>query len=612
MKPIDLERRTIGVNICAEGDVEVCVWAPEADKIELVLTNGNAVALQKTEYGYWEELHSNLKTGDRYKFRIDGNDALPDPASLSQPEGVHGHSEVIDLGHFNWTDNKWKNPVLSDYIIYELHTGAFSPHGNFKGIEEKLDYLVELGITAVEIMPVAQFPGGRNWGYDGVYSFAVQDSYGGAKGLQKFVDACHRKGLAVVLDVVYNHMGPEGNYLRNFGPYFTNKYHTPWGDAINFDDAWSDEVRRFFIENVLMWFRDFHIDALRMDAVHAIRDFGAKHILKEIREYTDQLMKLTEHTHYLIVESDLNDTRLIDPIERYGYRMDAQWIDEFHHSLRVATGQKKHGYYADFDGLPHLAKSFKSAYVYDGIYSTERKRTFGNKTDKNPASQFVVFSQNHDQVGNRMLGERTSQLVSFEMLKLMAGAVLVSPFIPLIFMGEEYGEPNPFLYFVSHTEPDLIETVRNGRKAEFKDFHAQGEAPDPQDEETFRRSKLQWDLLHVSKHSVLFKYYKALIRLRKNNYVLSHLDKNDLDVNVTNQRQVLNIHRYKGSEQLLCILNFSAKKQTVAPAADKKWHKLFDSATPEWNGPAASLASITSGDELTLHPESILIYSHNV
>ncbi len=333
-----------------------------------------------------------------------------------------------------------------------------------------------IGVNAIELMPVVQFPGSRNWGYDGVFPFAVQHSYGGARGLQTLVDICHQKGIAVVLDVVYNHLGPEGNYLGAYGPYFTDKYNTPWGNALNFDDAWCDGVRQFFIENVLMWFRDFHVDALRLDAVHAIKDFSAVHILREIKMHVNQLTKETGRTHHLIVELDLNDPKFINPLEEQGFGMDAQWIDEFHHALRVTATGESTGYYSDFTGISHLAKAYQDAYVYDGQYSPHRFKKFGLKAENHPGQQFIVFSQNHDQVGNRMLGERTSQLVSLEMQKLMAGAVLVSPYLPMLFMGEEYAEPNPFLYFVSHTDPDLVEAVRKGRKAEFAAFHALGEA----------------------------------------------------------------------------------------------------------------------------------------
>lgn len=513
-------KRLVGVNFNSDGLAEVLVWAPFAHSVDLNVKRGLVIPLQKGQRGYWKLVTSELKPGESYGFIIDGNASLPDPASLFQPEGVHGLSVAAPIQNFNWHDKDWRNKDLGEYIIYELHTGAFSDEGTFAAIEEKLDYLIDLGITAIELMPVAEFPGNRNWGYDGVFPFAVHHSYGGPAALQQLVNTCHQKDLAVILDVVYNHIGPEGNYLGHYAPYFTGKYQTPWGDAINFDDAWCDGVRQYFIENALMWFRDFHIDALRMDAVHAIKDFSPKHILQEIKENVDALMQITNRRYYLIIECDLNDTRFIKPAADGGYGIDAQWTDEFHHALRVTAGQQRDGYYADFNGIAHLAKAYQDAYVYDGQYSEERHKKFGVKTTGQPGRQFVVFSQNHDQVGNRMLGERTSALVSFEMQKLLAAAVMLSPYLPLLFMGEEYSEPHPFLYFVSHTDPELVEAVRKGRKEEFKNFMAQGEAPDPQATETFERSKLQWHLVSRPPHQTMLNYYKALIQLRKTNPVL--------------------------------------------------------------------------------------------
>jgi maltooligosyltrehalose trehalohydrolase len=609
MNEIDITRRGIGVSFSG-GLAEVCVWAPLKEKVEMLVNETQKIALSKDEFGYWRTSTDQLQPGDRYSFLLDDKGGFPDPASLAQPEGVHKSSMAVNLQDFNWNDNGWNNLPLKDYIIYELHAGTFTDEGTFEAIGKRLDYLKDLGITAIEIMPVAQFPGTRNWGYDGVFPFAVQHSYGQATGLQQLVDQCHERGLAVVLDVVYNHMGPEGNYLDEYGPYFTDKYGTPWGKAINFDDADCDGVRRFFIENVLMWFRDFHIDALRMDAVHAIKDFGHKHILREIKEHVQSLMATTGKIHHLIVECDLNDTRYINPLEEHGYGMDAQWIDEFHHSLRVTAGEERSGYYADFDGIQHLAKAYKDAYVYDGQYSPHRRKKFGVKAN-NAGQQFIIFSQNHDQVGNRMLGERSSKLVSPEMQKLMAGAVMVAPYLPMLFMGEEYSETNPFLYFVSHSDPALIEAVRKGRKAEFAAFHAKGEAPDPQSEETFAHSKLQWHLLKEAPHRTMFEYYKSLIALRKSNPVLSNLNRKNLDVRIEEKLQVLMLHRWHEDHHLLCLLNFSKEAQSIlVPPLELQWTLLFDSGDPKWAGPQAAVASLTDNNELTLQPETLLIYSN--
>ena len=610
MDIVDIHKRSLGVNF-TKGKAEVVVWAPLAEKVEVVLPDKNiSIPLVKYDLGYWETTTDILNPEDLYKYIINGDKELPDPASVSQPQGVHGYSQAWNTSDFKWTDRNYNYVPLEEYIIYELHTGTFTEEATFAGIAKKLDYLKELGINAIEIMPVAQFPGNRNWGYDGVFPFAVQNSYGGAKGLQQLVDLCHQKGLAVILDVVYNHLGPEGNYLGAFAPYFTDKYNTPWGKALNFDDAWNYGVRRYFIENVLMWFRDFHIDALRMDAVHAIKDFSPDHILKEIKHYVNQLMLETGRKHYLIVECDLNDVRFINPLHEDGYGMDAQWVDEFHHALRVTAGQERSGYYGDFEGISHLAKSYNDAYVYDGIYSPGRAKIFGTKASKNQGHQFVVFSQNHDQVGNRMLGERTSQLQSFEMQKLLAGAVLVSPFLPMLFMGEEWAEPNPFLYFVSHTDPALIEGVRKGRKAEFAAFHAQGEAPDPQAEETFKQSKLQWNLLEEEHHQTMFRYYQRLIWLRKQHPVLKQLNRNQMEVHCNEEQQTVVLYRWEGSHQLLAVMNFSKMQQLVMlPNYNANWQKLLDSADPLWKGPLASSNAVSDGAAIIVQPESFLIYS---
>lgn len=629
-------KRNIGLNFNADGQsASVRLWAPLAKsvvlKIEAALLESNGpgyIELHKEPHGYWSVKTDLIRPGDKYWFVLDGNQQLADPASLSQPDGVHGASEAISL-NLAWTDGQWRNIPLRDYILYELHTGTFSAGGDFEGIAEHLDHLLDLGITAIEIMPVSSFPGTWNWGYDGVFPFAVQSSYGGALGLQELVSLCHQKGLAVVLDVVYNHLGPEGNYLGQFGPYFTDKYKTPWGNALNFDDAECDGVREYFIENALMWFKDFHIDALRLDAVHAIRDFGAVHILQEICERTDQLMRESGRVHYLIVESDLNDPRFISALGENGMGMDAQWTDEFHHALRVAAGGEKTGYYADFNGIAHLAKSYKDAYVYTRMYSEERKKTFGRDAGAHSGERFIVFSQNHDQVGNRMLGERTSTLVSFEMQKLLAAAVLCAPFLPMLFMGEEWGETNPFLYFIDHTDSELVDLVRKGRKAEFAVMHAEGVAPDPKSEQTFEASKLNWDRLPgtdiryknlqngeggiaVNRHERLFVFYKHMIALRKNNLQLGSCDRSAVRVYPFEDKNCLILERgLSGSKELvLCLMNFSGSSQTLTiPSELTNCIKIADSADPAWLGPMAAPEAVSPAQNVHIFPESFIAYS---
>ncbi len=607
---IRIDQRGLGVTFLNDGTADVVLWAPEKKKVQLINTVSNKkYDLVSDDMGYWTLNTRALIPDDFYHFILNGENYFPDPASLSQEEGVFGPSQAVHPEEYQWNDQNWENPPLSDYIIYELHTGSFTEEGNFKGIIDKLPYFVSLGVTAIEIMPVGQFSGTRNWGYDGVFPFAVQNSYGGYRSLQQLVDECHNNGIAVILDVVYNHIGPEGNCLAEYGPYFTDKYRTPWGPAINFDDAWCDGVRHYYLENALMWFRDFHIDALRLDAVHAIKDFSAKHILSELSEYTSRLVKLTGRRHYLIAESNLNDPKYIRNLGEHGYGMNAQWIDEFHHALRVTAGEKQVGYYSDFNGISQLAKSYRDAYVYDGIYSKYRKRSFGAKATGFRGDKFIVFSQNHDHVGNRMLGERTSHLVSFEMQKLLAGAVFISPYIPLLFMGEEWRTTSRFIYFVSHSDPSLIEAVRKGRKEEFREFHAEGESPDPQNEKTFHKSKLPWELLNVKSHMIMLDYYNALISLRKKLKWIPNVDRSAIPVWYDEKDNILIIDFRKEQHRALSCMNFSPlPRKVVLPEEDEKWKNIFCSADLKWKERGNIDVEVVADIETILPPESITIF----
>lgn len=607
---MNVTKRNIGLTF--DGDHgNFRIWAPQADNVQLSIQDKNIINLYPKAYGYWETSTTEINENDQYWVILDGKQ-LPDPASIYQPEGVHGPSQAVNLNP-RPTEKNWQNIPLRDYIIYELHIGTFSDSGDFKGLTEKLDHLIELGITAIELMPVAAFAGERNWGYDGVFPFAVQTSYGGPKALQQLIALCHSKSLAVVLDVVYNHFGPEGNYLQEFGPYFTDKYKTPWGKAVNFDDRGSHGVREYIIENAMMWFRDFHVDALRLDAVHAIKDNSAVHILQEIRKHTDLLSKETGSMYYLIAECDLNDPRYISDVEQNGLGMDGQWVDEFHHALRVAAGEPKIGYYSDFDGISHLGKSYQDAYVYTGMYSEERDNFFGKSTRGHDGSKFIVFSQNHDQVGNRMLGERSSTLVSFEMQKLLAAAVMTAPFVPILFMGEEWAEPNPFLYFVDHSEPDLIEAVRKGRREEFAASHIGGQAPDPKAEDTFTRSKLNWELLQQPQHAIMFAYYQHLIALRKAYRMLQTANLDTVKAHVFKAQNSLIIERKctDSDKGILCLLNFSPSVQQLSiPAYLNIDKKLLDSAEERWLGPSMLVNTTTDFSlHLTIQPESFIVYT---
>lgn len=580
---MDTERtKPLGITL-HNNKAQITVWAPKAKKVICRTYQPNVdIILSQQAYGYWYAQSDEITAGQRYHFIVDG-EVLPDPASHSQPEGVHGPSAVVDL-QFDWTDKDYHCPTLRDFIIYEVHVGTFSSTHDFNGIIERLPYLKNLGITAIEIMPVAQFPGERNWGYDGTFLFAVQHSYGGARGLQRLVDACHREGMAIILDVVYNHFGPEGNYLHQYGPYLTDKYQTPWGKAINYDDAWNYGVRDFVCENVRMWFRDFHIDALRLDAVHAIKDFSPSHILQDIRRTTDLLMRETGRKHYLIAECDLNDKRFLEPLEQNGFAMDAQWLDEFHHALRVTAGEEKKGYYEEFKGITHLAKAYEHAYVFTGQYSTHRQKFFGSSAEGIPGEKFVVFSQNHDQVGNRMVGERSSILFTPDLQRLMAMAAMVSPFTPLLFMGEEWASQKPFLYFVSHSDPDLIAAVRKGRREEFSDFHGDGEVPDPQDKKTFDNSVLDWTEKDKAAHQRMLLYYQNLIALRKSNTVLRNLKRENIRVNSDLQKGSLILYVEHTKEKLICLFNFSPSTQRFTIPEDEIWEKVWDTGDNMWGG----------------------------
>jgi maltooligosyltrehalose trehalohydrolase len=595
---------TLGAISSGDGRCRFRVWAPNTDLVEVHILSpkDRLVELAKDGCGYHRGVVEDVSPGARYMYRLDGQTDRPDPASRYQPEGVHGPSEVVETG-FNWKDIGWSGLPLSQYIIYELHVGTFSKEGTFDALIGFLDDLKDLGITAVELMPLAQFPGERNWGYDGVYPFAVQNSYGSPQGLKRLVDACHRKGLAVVLDVVYNHLGPEGNYLGDYGPYFSDRYHTPWGAPINFDGPQGDEVRRYFIENALYWIIEGHIDALRLDAVHAILDFSAYPFLQELAETVHIQAERLNRRVYLIAESALNDARLIRPRELMGFGLDAQWSDDFHHSLHTLITGENMGYYQDFGEFTQLIKAYGEGFVYSGEYSKFRSRRHGNSSRAVPPKRFVVFAQNHDQVGNRMNGERLSPLVSFDALKLAAACVLLSPFIPLLFMGEEYGETAPFPYFISHTDGELVRAVREGRRREFAGFHWAGEPPDPQDDRTFRSAKLNHSLRHqAGNHRVLNSYYRELIRLRREIDALSLLSKDHMEIKGDIHHRVLFVRRWTDVDEVFLVLSFNRETVWVfAPIPKGQWEKRVDSNDSRWAGAAVTVPDqVSSKGEVSL------------
>jgi len=497
------------------------VWAPRARELSVRVHTGSAAGdhpLARDERGVFSGIVPGVKAGDDYAYRIDDGPERPDPASRWQPHGVHGASRVVDPDAFDWSDHAWTGIEMADYIIYELHVGTFTPEGTFDAVISRLPALRALGITAIEMMPVAQFPGERNWGYDGVELYAPQNSYGGPEALKRLVNAAHAEGLAVVLDVVYNHVGPEGNYLSEYAPYFTNVYRTPWGSAVNYDGPDSDEVRRFVIENACYWVADFHVDALRLDAIHGIFDFQARHILAELTARVHALAKELGRTVQVIAESDLNDPRLLRPVAQGGYAMDAQWSDDFHHAVHVALTGESAGYYegfAHYGDVEAVADALERRFVFQGQYAPHRRRRHGAPAIDVSADHFIISIQNHDQVGNRATGDRLSALVPPDALRLAAALLLLAPYVPMLFMGEEYGEVAPFLYFVSHSDPDLVQAVRRGRREEFASFGWTGEVPDPQSEETFARSRIHFELGNEGEHAKLRAMYRELLAIRR-------------------------------------------------------------------------------------------------
>ena len=503
-----------------DGSVVWCVWAPLSTTVSLVTLSSEGrqeIEMTPEGGGYYIRRQSQVDEGLPYAFKLaDGRD-YPDPASRWQPNGVHRPSAVFSPESHCWSDTTWRGIAREELAIYELHVGVFTLEGTFEAIIPRLPQLRSLGLTAVELMPVAQFAGDRNWGYDAVYPYAVQNSYGGPRALQRFVDAAHQAGLAVILDVVYNHLGPEGNYLAKYGPYFTDRYRTPWGMAINYDGPQSDAVRRFVIDNACMWVRDFHADGLRLDAVHTIYDLGPRHSLAEIQAAVQREAARAGRLVHVIAESNQNDVRLIRPEERGGLGLDGVWNDDFHHSIHALLTGERDGYYSDFGEPAHVAKAINDVFVYDGCYSPFRRRRHGSRVGTIDRTRFIVFVQNHDQVGNRARGDRLGTIVAAPLQRLACGLLLLSPCVPLLFMGEEYGEQRPFPFFCSFGDPVVVEGVRHGRREEFAtlEFRWGSDIPDPQDSRTFDAAKLAWAWPEGSAHAQLRQLYQDLLAARR-------------------------------------------------------------------------------------------------
>lgn len=600
---------TLGALYRGGGVCEFRVWAPRAQSVEVhfVEPRERVVPLAARDRGYHESLVEGVEEGALYWLRLDGGRERPDPASRLQPRGVHGPSAVVAPGPA--PEGGWLGLPLDAYVFYELHVGTFTEAGTLDAAIHHLDDLRELGVTAVELMPIAQFPNERNWGYDGVYPWAVQSSYGGPAALRRFVAACHARHLAVVLDVVMNHLGPEGNYLAEFGPYFTDRYRTPWGQAVNFDGPGSDEVRRYFLEHALRWVGEFGVDALRVDAVHAIHDRSAHPFLEELCQAVRALAAGAGRSAHVIAESDLNDPRVVQPPEAGGLGFDAHWADDLHHALHVALTGERAGYYQDFSGPYDLARALGEGYVAAGRYSPSRQRRHGRAAFRTcTPRQFVVCAQNHDQVGNRARGERLTTLVPLEAQKLAAAAVILSPFLPLLFMGEEYGETAPFPYFTSFDDADLVEAVRRGRREEFASFMARGEEPpDPQDPATFRSAVLERSA--EAPHMALRAYYRELLALRRHLAARAG-GRTFEELRATADSDVVVLRRGHG---VVVLLAFSmASRAVTLDLPPGRYLRRLDSADAQWGGPGNCVPAVVEATargavSLTPSPRSCVV-----
>jgi malto-oligosyltrehalose trehalohydrolase len=522
---------------------EFAVWAPAASKVELD-ADGTRYPMVRADRPGWWRADAEIPVTD-YWFRLNDGEPLPDPRSPWQPYGIIGPSRTYNHSAFRWTDDAWRGVPLSGSVLYELHIGTFTAEGTFDAAITRLDYLRELGITTIEVMPVAAFPGDHGWGYDGVNLWAVHDPYGGPDGLKRFVDAAHARGLAVVLDVVYNHVGP-GNRLAEFGPYFTDAYSTPWGSAVNLDQAGSDEVRAFLIGNALMWLRDYHLDGLRLDAVHALRDTRAVHFLEELAGEVKALEARLKRELTLIAESDLNDPRTVTASEAGGQGLDAQWSDDFHHAVHATITGERDGYYADFASMAALAKTYTRVFFHDGTWSSFRGRSHGRPVDvlRTPGNRFLGYLQDHDQIGNRAVGDRITADIPADLARVAAGLVLTAPFTPMLFMGEEWAASTPWQYFTDHIDPALARAVADGRR---KEFAAHGwateDVPNPQDEATFLNSKLDWPERHREPHAVMLAWYRELIALRHARPELTDSRLDRITVQYDEQARWLLVHR---------------------------------------------------------------------
>jgi maltooligosyltrehalose trehalohydrolase len=575
------------------------VWAPRCRSIEVVIEGRRPMPLAAREDGLWELAVPGIADGMRYQYRLDNERYRPDPVSRFQPEGVHGPSVVVDAARFGWTDQGFRGHALADLVFYELHVGAFTAAGTFEAVIPHLPQLIDLGVTAVELMPVGEFPGSRNWGYDGAHLYAPQSTYGGPRGLRRLIDAAHGLGLSVILDVVYNHLGPEGNYLAEYGPYFTERYKTPWGTAVNFDGPDSEGGRRHFVDNARYWVREFHVDGLRLDAIHSIFDTSPTHILTEVAEAAREEARLLGRPVHLIAESHDNDRKIVLPAAEGGLGLDAVWADDFHHAIHCRLTGERTGYYCDFLDGRGLARAVAEGFAFQGEPSEYFGRARGTASADLPGERFVICLQNHDQVGNRAQGDRLSTIVSFAATKMAAALLLAAPALPLLFMGEEYGETSPFQFFTSYLDPNLVEAVRQGRAAEFARFGWEGKIPDPSEPATFLRSRLSHPLAGAPRHRELRDYYRQWLNLRRTHPALGAHGKDRTRCDIDASNSVLTLTRPGPTTTgVSLVVNLTGSAWTFAPpSAD--WRVLLDSEDRRFAG---------SGTGRPLAPYQAILY----
>lgn len=610
-----ITQKPLGPSWLDQSRVHFSVWGPRAEKMDVhLLRDDRILPLQKDERGYFSGVAEDISANDTYFYRINNEKERPDPASRFQPEGVHGPSQIRNP-HFSWDDAAFIPPTLRNTVFYELHVGTFTEGGTFAAIVPELKRLKQLGITALQIMPIAQFPGTRNWGYDGVQLYAPQSSYGRPEMLKMLVNEAHKLGLAVFLDVVYNHLGPEGNYLHDYGPYFTDRYQSPWSDSINFDGPHSDEVRRFFIENAIYWLDEFHMDGLRLDATHAMLDFTAVPFLQDLSTEVHNWAERNNRRVYLIGESEASDRKLVLPQRLGGTGLDGQWLDDLHHTIHTALTDEDRGYYADYIDFGLMLKVLQERFAYTGQYSPHLKRKHGTPAADIPADRYVVASQTHDQVGNRMKGERLLHLTDFESAKLAAGLLLTSPYTPMLFMGQEYGESAPFQFFTSFGDEHLVQAVREGRINEFASFKWEGEPPDPHSEETFMRSKLDPSQRKTGHHALLYHLYETLLDLRHTSPALTNPAPEATDLYSDVRRYIFCLERRGGGELLRLIFNWDLENTHLLELPDSvgAWEKVFDSNAARWreDGKDGQLATPTltaTRAAVTLASKSFAIY----